>query len=47
VAVIIQQIYIRYVRGQTDDPRFAHFGARVEELAREARALSSQPIPRP
>ena len=46
VAVIIQQIYIRYVHGQTDDPRFAHFGARVEQLAREARALSSQPTTR-
>jgi aminoglycoside phosphotransferase (APT) family kinase protein len=46
VAVIIQQIYFRYARGQTDDPRFAHFGSRVEQLAREARALSGQRITR-
>jgi aminoglycoside phosphotransferase (APT) family kinase protein len=36
IAVVIQQIYFRYVRGQTDDPRFANFGARVEYLARAA-----------
>lgn len=42
VAVIIQQIYFRYASGQTDDPRFAHFAARVEQLAREARALSTR-----
>ena len=28
-AVIIQQIYIRYVRGQTQDDRFATFDTRV------------------
>ena len=26
LAVVIQQIYARYVRGQTDDPRFASLG---------------------
>jgi aminoglycoside phosphotransferase (APT) family kinase protein len=36
IAVVIQQIYFRYVQGQTDDPRFANFGARVEYLARAA-----------
>jgi aminoglycoside phosphotransferase (APT) family kinase protein len=36
IAVVIQQIYFRYVRGQTDDPRFANFGERVEYLARHA-----------
>ncbi len=36
IAVVIQQIYYRYVRGQTDDARFAHFGERVEYLARAA-----------
>jgi aminoglycoside phosphotransferase (APT) family kinase protein len=36
VAVVIQQIYYRYRRGQTDDARFAHFGERVSYLARQA-----------
>jgi len=36
VAVVIQQIYYRYARGQTDDPRFKEFGPRVGALAREA-----------
>ena len=39
IAVVIQQIFFRYVRGQTDDPRFAHFDARVRSLAREAASL--------
>jgi aminoglycoside phosphotransferase (APT) family kinase protein len=39
LAVVIQQIYARFVRGQTDDPRFAPLGARVADLARIARAL--------
>ena len=30
--VIIQQIYIRFLRGQTHDGRFARFGARVKGL---------------
>ena len=29
LAVVIQQIYARFVRGQTDDPRFAPLGERV------------------
>jgi aminoglycoside phosphotransferase (APT) family kinase protein len=36
IAVVIQQIYYRFVVGQTDDPRFAVFGDRVTALAREA-----------
>jgi len=40
VAVVIQQIFCRYVRGQTDDARFAGFGDRVMYLAREAVALT-------
>src|SRR5262249_49832628 len=40
VAVVIQQIFYRYVRGQTNDPRFASFGDRVTNLAREAAALT-------
>jgi aminoglycoside phosphotransferase (APT) family kinase protein len=39
IAVVIQQIYSRYARGQTDDPRFAHFDVRVAHLARQAAAL--------
>lgn len=31
-AVVLQQIYIRYVRGQTDDERFAQMGERVKVL---------------
>ena len=40
VAVVIQQIYFRYRRGQTDDPRFAHFGDRVRLLARQAARIA-------
>jgi aminoglycoside phosphotransferase (APT) family kinase protein len=36
VAVVVQQIFYRYARGQTDDARFASFGERVATLAREA-----------
>lgn len=39
IAVVIQQIFFRYVKGQTDDPRFANFGDRVTFLARRAAAL--------
>jgi aminoglycoside phosphotransferase (APT) family kinase protein len=41
-AVVIQQIYIRFVRGQTDDPRFAGMGSRVAllvEIAAETAGL--------
>jgi len=40
IAVVIQQIFYRYVRGQTDDARFANFGRRVTYLAREAEAAA-------
>jgi aminoglycoside phosphotransferase (APT) family kinase protein len=40
IAVVIQQIYYRYTRGQTDDARFANFGERVRYLARHAGALA-------
>ncbi|NIS36868.1 MAG: hypothetical protein GWN79_27745 [Actinobacteria bacterium] len=33
IAVIIQQIYIRYVRGQTTDERFAVLGSVVPPIA--------------
>jgi len=42
IAVVIQQIYYRYVQGQTSDARFAAFGARVEYLARHAATLAEQ-----
>jgi aminoglycoside phosphotransferase (APT) family kinase protein len=40
VAVIIQQIYFRYVQGQTQDERFRNFDALVQELANEALELA-------
>ncbi|MBM3773114.1 MAG: phosphotransferase family protein [Acidimicrobiia bacterium] len=42
LAVVLQQIYVRYVRGQTDDPRFATLGARVLALARRAADLTTR-----
>jgi aminoglycoside phosphotransferase (APT) family kinase protein len=36
VAVVVQQIYVRYHRGQTQDARFAKFGDRVVGLAEAA-----------
>jgi aminoglycoside phosphotransferase (APT) family kinase protein len=42
IAVVIQQIYSRYARGQTDDPRFAHFDVRVVHLARQAAILAER-----
>ena len=42
LAVIVQQIYARYIRGQTDDPRFADLNQRVAILARTAlRAITT------
>jgi aminoglycoside phosphotransferase (APT) family kinase protein len=40
LAVIIQQIYIRFVRGQTQDQRFRHYHRRVLGLAEKARVLA-------
>ncbi|MFQ5897322.1 MAG: phosphotransferase family protein [Candidatus Methylomirabilia bacterium] len=42
IAVVVQQIYIRYKRGQTRDERFAGFGPRVEALAEAALALADK-----
>jgi aminoglycoside phosphotransferase (APT) family kinase protein len=39
LAVIIQQIYARFFRGQTQDARFEGFGLRAEALARLAARL--------
>ena len=41
IAVVIQQIYFRYVSGQTADARFANFDERVAYLARQAAALTT------
>ena len=38
IAVILQQIYFRYVRGQTDDARFEGFGESVRRLGDMAHA---------
>jgi aminoglycoside phosphotransferase (APT) family kinase protein len=38
-AVILQQIYIRYVRGQTHDERFRHFGTAVNQLTQRGLEL--------
>ncbi len=40
IAVVIQQIYFRYVSGQTTDERFAKFDERVAYLASQAAALT-------
>lgn len=36
IAVIVQQIYVRFVRGFTSDPRFAKLDGCVRQLARQA-----------
>jgi aminoglycoside phosphotransferase (APT) family kinase protein len=40
-AVVIQQIYFRYVRGQTQDERFRNLDVLVRSLADEARVLTA------
>ncbi|MCW8835595.1 MAG: phosphotransferase family protein [Rhodospirillales bacterium] len=40
LAVVLQQIYIRYLKGQTKDERFSTFGQRVEELAAKGHAIA-------
>ncbi len=39
LSVILQQIYVRWKRGQTQDPRFAIFGARITTLVAYAARL--------
>jgi hypothetical protein len=41
-AVVVQQIYIRWKRGQTRDARFAQMAPRVEALAQSALALAER-----
>ena len=40
IAVVLQQIYVRYVRGQTRDERFKDFDRRVKGLAKAAWELA-------
>lgn len=40
LSVILQQIYVRWKRGQTQDPRFAVFGVRIETLVDLAAQLA-------
>ncbi len=40
LAVILQQIYIRWLRGQTQDQRFAPMGARVAALIERGCAIA-------
>jgi aminoglycoside phosphotransferase (APT) family kinase protein len=42
LAVIVQQIYCRYHRGQTNDNRFRDFGARAAALGRLAATLAGR-----
>jgi len=42
VAVVLQQIYFRYARGQTHDERFKEFDKRVSGLARAAWDLAER-----
>jgi aminoglycoside phosphotransferase (APT) family kinase protein len=42
VAVVLQQIYFRYVRGQTHDERFKEFDRRVAGLARAAMEVAER-----
>ncbi|MGH7729084.1 MAG: phosphotransferase family protein [Vulcanimicrobiaceae bacterium] len=42
-AVIGQQIYVRFLRGQTHDERFAHFGRHVSAGIERAHALIGEP----
>ena len=39
LAVVLQQIYVRFHRGQTQDERFRHFDKRVFNLIQQAAAL--------
>ena len=45
LAVVLQQIFYRYHRGQTDDPRFAALDERVMWLARVAARLQTRFTP--
>jgi aminoglycoside phosphotransferase (APT) family kinase protein len=40
LSVILQQIYVRWKRGQTQDPRFAVFGTRIHVLVERASQMT-------
>ena len=40
MAVVLQQIYFRYHRGQTRDERFAHFGDRIRAMVDKGVAIT-------
>ena len=42
LAVVLEQIYVRYVRGQTKDERFGALGMLVPRLAEAAQARSAR-----
>ncbi|MGI8784371.1 MAG: phosphotransferase family protein [Acidobacteriota bacterium] len=42
LAVIIQQLFARYHRGQTDDPRFASLGGLVAQLAERGEEIAGR-----
>ncbi len=42
LAVIVQQIYVRFHRGQTNDERFREFGGRAQALVRLAATLAER-----
>lgn len=44
-AVILQQIYIRWLKGETQDARFGSFGWRVRALASKAEAIAGRAVP--
>jgi hypothetical protein len=41
-ATVVEQIYVRYVRGQTSDPRFAAMGTHAPALALAAAHVASR-----
>jgi aminoglycoside phosphotransferase (APT) family kinase protein len=43
IAVVVQQIYFRFVNGQTTDPRFAKLGDRVAYLAQRSKSRLRAP----
>jgi aminoglycoside phosphotransferase (APT) family kinase protein len=44
LAVICQQIYYRYKKGQTNDPRFANFNYKAKMLIGHAAKVASEEL---
>ena len=40
LSVILQQIYVRYLKGQTKDKRFANFNKRINALIKRAHGIN-------